>query len=425
MKHISLENIYMAYQKNLFVIKDLSLEIFDGELVVFIGDSGSGKSTILRIISGLEEINSGNLYINGEWQNEKDPSSRMLNIVFQNYALIPNLTVYENIYFGLLNEPFDKLEKKFKIEEIAKKLSIYNKLNRYPSQLSGGERQRVALARALVDKKEIILFDEPLSNLDALLRTQMRSYIIKLQKEFDLTAIYVTHDQIEAMSMASRIVLLQDGEILQVGTPHQMYNNPNNLDVAKFIGVPPINIIEGEVKQNTFFFGQNKFLLPKENYNQVESEQVYLAVRPNDIKVFESEKPNSFKGSIQIIENYGSTNLLHIKIEDNIIQALTEIDFSVNQDIYLSIKNNVMLFDQDKKRIRKQINNKIFIDLDDFTFEESKAIKELQNYGYIITDQNYNYHLKKNDNKYILLKDNKKVYFSLIKELFLHLNFVK
>ncbi len=243
---VELKNVSKIYSDNLKSVNDVSLTINDKEFVVLVGPSGCGKSTTLRMIAGLEEITEGQIYIDGKLVNDISPKDRNIAMVFQNYALYPHMTVYDNMAFGLKLRKFSKEEIKQRVSEAAKILGLEEYLNRKPKALSGGQRQRVAVGRAIVRKPKVFLFDEPLSNLDAKLRVQMRTEISKLHKRLDATMIYVTHDQIEAMTMGDRIVIMEGGIVNQVDTPLNLYNKPINRFVAGFIGSPAMNFIDGD-----------------------------------------------------------------------------------------------------------------------------------------------------------------------------------
>lgn len=244
---VELKDISKSYDRQKSVIDQISLSIEEGEFFVLVGPSGSGKSTLLRMIAGLEEISGGVLKMNNKIVNHLPPKERNLSMVFQNYALYPHLTVEQNILFGLRAKKIDKLEQQKRLQETAEMMGLMDLLKRKPKQLSGGQRQRVALARSVVSEAPICLMDEPLSNLDAKLRAHMRIEIRRLQKKMGLTMIYVTHDQVEAMTMGDRIVVLNDGKIQQVGEPITLYNQPANLFVASFIGSPKINLSKGKL----------------------------------------------------------------------------------------------------------------------------------------------------------------------------------
>lgn len=246
MSNVILKNVRKTYDNNKTVIKNVSLEIKDKEFVVLVGSSGCGKSTLLRMIAGLEDITSGEIYIGDKKVNDVPPKDRDIAFVFQSYALYPHMTVRENIAFGLKMRKVDKAIIEKKVQEAAEILNLGEYLDRKPKQLSGGQRQRVALGRAIVRNPKVFLMDEPLSNLDAKLRVQMRSEIKKLHERLQTTFIYVTHDQTEALTMGDRIVVLNNGDIQQVDTPEQIYNNPQNTFVAGFVGSPQMNFIEGK-----------------------------------------------------------------------------------------------------------------------------------------------------------------------------------
>jgi multiple sugar transport system ATP-binding protein len=245
MARVLLDNVRKVYDNEVEAVKGASFEIADGEFVVFVGPSGCGKSTLLRMVAGLEEITSGSLYIGDRLVNDVPPKDRDVAMVFQNYALYPHMTVFNNLAFGLQIRKFPKDEIRRRVEEAATILGIDQVLDRKPAHLSGGQRQRVAVGRAIVRKPEVFLFDEPLSNLDAKLRVQMRTEIGRLHNRLGTTMIYVTHDQVEAMTMGDRIVVLKDGEIQQIDSPLALYNRPANQFVAGFIGSPSMNFMEG------------------------------------------------------------------------------------------------------------------------------------------------------------------------------------
>ena len=249
MASLSLKNVCKVYPNGFVAVKDFNLEIADQEFIIFVGPSGCGKSTTLRMIAGLEEISSGELWIGDKMVNDVEPKDRDIAMVFQNYALYPHMSVYDNMAFGLKLRKVPKAEIDKAVHEAAKILDIEHLLDRKPKALSGGQRQRVAMGRAIVRSPKVFLMDEPLSNLDAKLRVQMRVEISKLHKRLQTTIIYVTHDQTEAMTLGTRIVVLKDGIIQQVDTPQNLYNTPNNIFVAGFIGSPQMNLIDATVSQ--------------------------------------------------------------------------------------------------------------------------------------------------------------------------------
>ena len=257
MSSLKLVNINKIYDNNVQAVFDFNLDIEDKEFIVFVGPSGCGKSTTLRMIAGLEEITDGELYIDGQLMNNVHPKDRDIAMVFQSYALYPHMSVYENMAFGLKVRRIPKDEIDRRIESAAEILGLTPYLKRKPKALSGGQRQRVALGRAIVREPKVFLMDEPLSNLDAKLRVQMRSEITKIHERVGATTIYVTHDQIEAMTMANRIVVMKDGWIQQIGSPAKLYNEPINMFVAGFIGSPSMNFIKGEYDNGKVSFGKD------------------------------------------------------------------------------------------------------------------------------------------------------------------------
>lgn len=288
MASVKLEHIYKKYDGNeKYSVEDVSIYIPDGAFAVFVGPSGCGKSTTLRMIAGLEDITDGNIYIGDRLVNNVAPGDRKVAMVFQNYALYPTMTVRENIEFGLINNKVPKEERNRLISEISQIVSLDEYMDRRPSNLSGGQRQRVALARAMVKKPDIFILDEPLSNLDAKLRVQMRTELKKIHEKLGTTFIYVTHDQVEAMSMGTQIIVMSDGHVMQDSKPRDVYNNPANVFTAKFIGSPPMNIIELNE-------GTRKYYEP---YN---SAIKYVGFRPEDAKIV--EKPN-YQDSLSILSN--------------------------------------------------------------------------------------------------------------------------
>lgn len=291
MAKLKLNHIYKVYNNNVKAVNDFNLDIKDNEFIVFVGPSGCGKSTTLRMIAGLEDITSGELYIDGELMNNVSPKDRGIAMVFQSYALYPHMTVYNNMAFGLQlrRVPRDEIEKR--VAEAAKILGLEKFLDRYPRQLSGGQNQRVALGRAIVRNAKVFLMDEPLSNLDAKLRVTMRGELTKLHRRLGSTTIYVTHDQIEAMTMASRIVVMRDGRIQQVGTPKEIYEHPANVFVGGFIGTPPMNFIHGKIDKKGLFKssdGSQELQIPKEKLAIATEagytdKEIVLGIRPEDI----------------------------------------------------------------------------------------------------------------------------------------------
>ena len=321
MATVELKNINKIYNNNVQAVFDFNLKIKDREFIVFVGPSGCGKTTTLRMVAGLEEITSGQLLIDGEVMNDVAPRDRNIAMVFQSYALYPHFTVYDNMAFGLKLRKFSRNEIDRRVQNAAEKLGLKPYLDRKPAALSGGQRQRVALGRAIVRDAKVFLMDEPLSNLDAKLRVQMRSELIKIHESLGTTTIYVTHDQIEAMTMASRIVVMKDGIIQQIGTPMDLYDNPRNKFVGSFIGSPQMNFLNVEVKGNKAILENgSKITLPEGILKRMNNRQGKLCMgfRAEDIKL-DNLNIGLFEDSIitSAIENteiMGNENNLYFKI---------------------------------------------------------------------------------------------------------------
>lgn len=325
---ITLKNIKKIYDNSYTAVHDFSLEIKDREFVILVGPSGCGKSTTLRMIAGLEDISSGELYIGDRLVNDVPPKGRDIAMVFQNYALYPHMSVYKNMAFALEMRKMPKDEIKKKITETAKSLDITELLDRKPKALSGGQRQRVALGRAMVREPSVFLLDEPLSNLDAKLRTQMRAEIKELHRKLQTTFVYVTHDQTEAMTMGDRIVVMKDGYIQQADTPQELYNNPVNTFVAGFIGSPQMNFINAEVtgdkgkirlKIVDSFVDIPKETEQKNSLQKYIGEEILFGIRPENT-FLTSDNKNSVDAKIEICELMGDSSYIHMKTgKDNII----------------------------------------------------------------------------------------------------------
>ena len=291
MATLQLKNINKIYPNGVQAVFDFNLDIEDKEFIIFVGPSGCGKSTTLRMVAGLEDISSGELYIDGELMNNVNPKDRDIAMVFQSYALYPHMTIYDNMAFGLQLRHVPRTEIEKRVAEAARILGLEKYLDRYPRQLSGGQNQRVALGRAIVRNAKVFLMDEPLSNLDAKLRVTMRGEISKLHHSLNATTIYVTHDQIEAMTMASRIVVMKDGYIQQVGEPKTIYDNPANVFVAGFIGTPPMNFITGKCNEEGVFTTPKndcKLHIPAKQFkaitdNNLVNKEIIVGIRPEHI----------------------------------------------------------------------------------------------------------------------------------------------
>ncbi len=328
MADLQLKSIYKRYSGGVTAVSDFSIDIADNDFIILVGPSGCGKSTTLRMIAGLEEISEGELYIDGKLVNDVAPKDRDIAMVFQNYALYPHMTVFENMAFGLKLRKTPKDEIKKRVTEAAKILDIEHLLDRKPKALSGGQRQRVAMGRAIVRNPKVFLMDEPLSNLDAKLRVAMRTEIKKLHQRLKTTFIYVTHDQTEAMTMGSRIVVMKDGIIQQIDTPSNLYNNPINMFVGGFIGSPQMNFIDATLTQKDdglyLVFGSQTVKLPEGKASSPElkpyiGKEVVVGIRPEDIHDDEafisSMSTASVAADVEVTEMMGAETYLYLKIE--------------------------------------------------------------------------------------------------------------
>lgn len=339
MAEVSLKNIRKSFG-TVEVIKGVDLEIERGEFVVFVGPSGCGKSTMLRMISGLEDVSSGTIHIDGRDVTHVPPSKRELAMVFQSYALFPHLTVAENIGFGLTLNKVHKTEIKERVLQVAKTLQLEELLNRTPRQLSGGQRQRVAIGRSIIRNPKVFLFDEPLSNLDAALRVQMRLEIARLHKELDdVTMIYVTHDQVEAMTLADRIVVFNGGRIEQVGTPMELYHTPANTFVAGFIGAPAMNFLKGSIEDDGQIRIRELILHPDAPTHM--RGPVTIGLRPEHLELSDPEK-GDFTACVELIEKLGAETLLYLgtTFTDQALTARVEGDRAVNLGDKISVRVN-------------------------------------------------------------------------------------
>tara|TARA_B100000700_G_scaffold319971_1_gene416323 strand:+ start:5197 stop:6252 length:1056 start_codon:yes stop_codon:yes gene_type:complete len=350
MANIKFSNVHKSFGTNK-IITDFNLQGKDDEFLVLVGPSGCGKSTLLRMIAGLEKIDEGEIFINDQLINTLHPSKRETAMVFQSYALYPHMNVYENMSFGLKIEKKPKNEIQNKVMNAAKILKIEELLERKPKQLSGGQRQRVAIGRAITRNPKIFLFDEPLSNLDAALRAEMRVEISKLHKQIKTNMIYVTHDQVEAMTLADRIVILNHGNIEQVGDPDEIYNDPANIFVAQFIGTPKMNILkvnnESIISENEVNFLGNKV---KINNISFKKQNYYFGIRPEHFTVIENPE-YIFEPKIDLIENLGNEKIAYLKFEEQQISAKIPSQNSIKDSIGFS-SQNIFVFDEEGKRIK-------------------------------------------------------------------------
>ncbi|WML34813.1 sn-glycerol-3-phosphate ABC transporter ATP-binding protein UgpC [Clostridium sp. OS1-26] len=356
MAKVIIKNMNKCYENGYNAVKNVNLEIEDKEFVVLVGPSGCGKSTTLRMIAGLEDISSGELYIGDTLVNDIESKDRDIAMVFQNYALYPHMNVYKNMAFSLQLKKMDKNEIDKRVKEAAQILGLNDLLTRKPKELSGGQRQRVALGRAIVREPKVFLMDEPLSNLDAKLRVTMRAEISKLHKKLNTTFVYVTHDQTEAMTMGTKIVVMKDGVVQQVGSPMSIYEKPTNMFVASFIGSPQMNFIDVKIiKENNMVLGiieENKFQIAKDKVEKLEkggyiNKTIKLGVRPEHMylsnKVEGKEKDYIImETEVELIELLGSEAYLYLNLHGYNVTARVPMDikFKVGDKIKIAIDNS-------------------------------------------------------------------------------------
>lgn len=360
MANVTLKGINKVYENGFHAVKGINLDIADKEFMILVGPSGCGKTTSLRMVAGLEEISEGEMYIGDKLVNDVAPKDRNIAMVFQNYALYPHMSVYDNMAFGLKLQKTPKDEIKQRIEKAAKILGIEVLLDRKPKQLSGGQRQRVALGRAIVRKPEVFLMDEPLSNLDAKLRVQMRAELIKLHKDLQTTFIYVTHDQTEAMTMGTRICVMNEGNIQQVADPKTIYNSPANMFVAGFIGAPQMNFLDGTiVEKNGKTFAEIDGVdieIIKENAEKAKTagylnKNVVVGVRPEDIKIVGANE--GLKVKVEVTELLGSDLNVYFtfKGKQYIAKADGNTELEFNQEIFITFDTaKIHLFDKETEK---------------------------------------------------------------------------
>lgn len=359
MAELKLQHIFKIYDKHVTAVKDFNLDIEDKEFIVFVGPSGCGKSTTLRMVAGLEEISQGDLIIDGKRMNDVAPKDRDIAMVFQNYALYPHMSVFENMAFGLKLRKLPKDEINRRVNEAARILGLEEYLNRKPKALSGGQRQRVALGRAIVRDAKVFLMDEPLSNLDAKLRVQMRAEITKLHQRLQTTTIYVTHDQTEAMTMATRLVVMKDGIIQQVGAPKEVYEQPNNVFVGGFIGSPAMNFFTGTLTDGQINIGNVSITIPKDRMKDLleqgyNNKEIIMGIRPEDFHneqaFIESSPESRVDVTIEVAELMGAEIMLYSQVEGQ--QFIARVDSNANikpgQVVPLALAmNKVHFFDKD------------------------------------------------------------------------------
>ena len=395
--YISLRHINKIYDNHIQAVYDFNLDIDKNEFIVFVGPSGCGKSTTLRMIAGLEDITSGDLYIDGVYSNDLTPKERDISMVFQSYALFPNMTVYENIAFGLKINHTEKKELDERVRKAAEILQLSDYLDRKPANLSGGQMQRVALGRAIVKNSKLFLMDEPLSNLDAKLRVSMRSEIVDLHNKINATTIYVTHDQTEAMTMADRIVIMNKGYIQQIGTPKEIYNHPKNRFVATFVGSPSMNLLpvrysdkklildngyeisiekdyqslleqfyKNEIEQDEKWILENsdtqnqilvkplieekqKVIVRLKEALEKKDNALILGIRPEGIKAYKEKRNDLLERKVKVSELLGSEYYLHFRLDDTtklVAKASADESYSFNEVVYLEfMKDKICIFD--------------------------------------------------------------------------------
>lgn len=341
-------------------VDDFNLVIDDKEFIIFVGPSGCGKSTTLRMIAGLEEISSGDLFMDGQKMNHVSPSDRDIAMVFQNYALYPHMTVRQNIAYSLKIRGMSKEVIAEKVAEVAKLLKLEPYLDRKPGQLSGGQKRRVAMGRAMVRHPKVFLMDEPLSNLDAKLRGEMRIEIANLYQKLDATFIYVTHDQTEAMTLGTRIVVMKDGKIQQIDTPKNLFEHPANLFVAGFIGTPPMNFLDATLDKErdrvylqTNHHEQEISLAKAQEFeeNGAFGKNLVLGIRPNDVIISQTMTPSSLTGKVQVYEMLGEDAIVHVRLEGSrqtvIVKSPSTDSYQVGDSVYLTFpEDRLYLFDK-------------------------------------------------------------------------------
>lgn len=363
MANLSLKHVDKVYPGNVKAVDDFNLEIEDKEFIVFVGPSGCGKSTTLRMIAGLEEISAGEIYIDDKIVNDVAPKDRDIAMVFQNYALYPHMTVYDNMAFGLKLRKFPKAEIDTKVRDTAKILDIEHLLDRKPKALSGGQRQRVALGRAIVREPKVFLMDEPLSNLDAKLRVQMRTEISKLHKRLQTTFVYVTHDQTEAMTMGTRIVVMKDGLVQQVDTPQNLYKHPLNMFVAGFIGSPQMNFLEGKLVElggNLIVnFGKDSISVPEDKAKLLKDggyigKDIIMGIRPENIDDSEEylllHKDSIIEAKVEVTELMGAETYIYMSKDKSNLVAKVNGSSTVKMDDIIKIaldNTKIHIFDKE------------------------------------------------------------------------------
>lgn len=350
MKNIVFEHVVKAYDKNV-IVKDLTMEIREGERLILLGPSGCGKSTTLRMIAGLEKLSGGSLYMDGRLVNDIPCGERNVSMVFQNYALFPHMTVKNNIIYGLKAHKMDPKEIESRLKEVLEMLDLKGLENRRPKDLSGGQRQRVALARAVVKRSDYFLLDEPLSNLDAQLRLRARKELVKIHEMYRQTLIYVTHDQIEAMTVGQRIALMHEGKMQMLDTPSNVYNRPANVFTAKFIGSPSMNIVEASYTKGSLVIGHQVIWLPDMWAGLAsgnESGRLFFGIRPEHMTLRRSSGDNTIEGTVKYVEDYGNRYGIYIEVNNMELIAVSEGDVPApGEQVYIEPDfDKIHLFDR-------------------------------------------------------------------------------
>ncbi len=360
MASIKVENLKKYFGK-VKAVDDISFEVKNGEFMALLGPSGCGKTTTLLTLAGIYKPTSGKIFFGDYLVNDVQPRDRNIGMVFQSYALYPHMSVYDNISFPLKAKGSKKKEFHDRVVDIAEKLGIGHLLDRKPSEISGGQQQRVALARALIKEPQIFLLDEPLSNLDARLRVMMRAEIKKLQNDLGITTVYVTHDQVEALTMADRIAVFSNGKIMQIGDPEKIYNRPQNLFVAQFIGNPPMNFAEAEIKEVegvTFAISENlKIRIDdtlKPYLKNLNSPNVIVGIRPEDIKIYKNKELNMdlTEGILYVIEPLGRDEIYNVKVGESLLKVITEekLKIGVGEKVYCEFDaKKLHIFDRESE----------------------------------------------------------------------------
>ena len=344
MAEIHINDVRKTFGK-VVAVNNIELTIHDQEFMVLLGPSGCGKTTLLRCLAGLEDVDNGRIFINKEDVTEYPPRSRHISMVFQSYAIFPHLNIFENIAFGLRMQHLPKIEIKKRVESAAELLQIENLLDRFPAQISGGQRQRVAVARAITVQAEVLLMDEPLSNLDALLRLEMRAELKRLIKELQTTVVYVTHDQVEALSLGDRIAVMKNGVLLQVDTPLIIYDHPATKFIGGFMGNPPMNFLPAVIDDRGIHVEGTTLtldLLPEGFKRSGSTQNIKIGIRAENIKILHISEMNALKGKILVVEPLGSTNLLTVIVGNERIKVNTHPDenFHTGDEIWLQMTGN-------------------------------------------------------------------------------------